>query len=290
MKSIQSLAILLASILGLIHIPAVHAAPSLAATHIKRQVEVLGSDFTRATCELGFWSDADRKGEGRRKYPLGAFADFESDETREKDNACVNVKDWGFPIYVERVLGFALTGRCECDFFQNENCDKPLFSAFNREDSRLDNHKKTDGPAGIRSDQMKSYKCRFKIMTTDTENPFIGGTMQLESFGLDAYISDAPVLSNGDFQDGQTECKPIPESFQTANIHTKGITCRFYEDDSCHNRLEEIGNAGVTTVYWTGVPKLLGSYRCYAPWGIAWEPITREKLQEAIDRIRSPQA
>ncbi|KAF3919694.1 hypothetical protein ABW20_dc0106164 [Dactylellina cionopaga] len=171
--------------------------------------------------------------------------------------------------WANSISAFRVSGYCECEFFDSQNCENSLFKAFNRVDSDLASH-------GPHNDRIESIMCRwekhpeyFNYCRLDFEDEDKNKHWKHDVLfgGTDAF----------DTQTGYSPCRnlrtydgnvadPNPVKLKIIEVH--GCTCSFYTSDNCSG--DEIfwaGNAGSVKREEKNNNDVR-SYRCFLPWGI----------------------
>ncbi|KAK6505578.1 hypothetical protein TWF481_007471 [Arthrobotrys musiformis] len=174
------------------------------------------------------------------------------------------------------IIGFLVTGYCECEFFGDTECQNSLFSAFNRQDLSL----KNNGP----HDRLtRSVRCK----STDHIDQFVSGSIYLSGG-----TTEIPNPGKGDITWGiefQTkitrdqlyvDCIPLPKTFVIKYLSINGVTCEFFKEKHCQDRRFRAGHGGKyenkygnlkRTVTSSGL-NYVNSIKCYPPYGIMWKP------------------
>ncbi|EPS36775.1 hypothetical protein H072_9591 [Dactylellina haptotyla CBS 200.50] len=243
------------------------------------------------SCKLGLWQHGtrDSKGAAWEGYPLGKGVKDGGPEPRDPtlNNRCFNLKDLHENL-PGQLSSFMLTGWCECEFFDQENCPQEAtrFSAFNREDAALWTKSKEHGQDDNR---IRSIKCWY----TQRQDLFQWGSVRfVEEGGPDAPYRDVASLSEEQRLLRKSYMHTItPENIGFCQVLNgkllpspvkyviNGCSCQFFRGrERLGPRLTYTGNAGRTAYDWETAwgTKLFSyvftgiSFRCCYPWGIAW--------------------
>ncbi|KAK6336347.1 hypothetical protein TWF696_001908 [Orbilia brochopaga] len=240
--------------------------------------------FYEPTCTLGMWSDSFRDGYGKELWSfdtklwkwwirnMGQWEGFPFGDGFPP-NTCVKTKDLNDRLD-NSITQYRLAGYCECEFFDNDNCEGHLFNAFNRDDMQL----RTNGPD---NDRISSFKC----WPTDHYDSFVNGHVELfyqDSLGTAVQIEKKDFQQIDQFGFGtiwRTTCYNLPEGNTLRKYVVTGVTCQFYDNIGCWGAGRPIdyvtrtGHAGVDSLGGLGDPPYaLKSFFCMLPFGIAFEP------------------
>ncbi|KAJ6257701.1 hypothetical protein Dda_7489 [Drechslerella dactyloides] len=230
--------------------------------------------FYEPACSLGLWSERLRN-DDMRKYGWKQDAQWEGHPFGDNfpPDQCVNVKDLQSNLD-NSITAYRVTGYCECTFFDKQDCDGPLFAAFNREDGALDKN-------GPDNDRISSFKCSPRngydvFQEGQVKLSYYGGT------GLDVNITKNDIALWKEEPYGElvgishTVCYNMPEGFKLSTYWLRGVTCRFYKSSGCprEDMTSQVGNAGVQG--WRRYLERLSltrsfepkSFRCFLPFGI----------------------
>lgn len=233
--------------------------------------------FTGPECKLGIWQN------GVNNYP-GPFqrvGDYFLPWNKEHDPAntrphyvcrpfayvksgeCFTLKD----DITNQGSSFTLTGYCECEFFDDNNCEVGLFKAFNRADHSL----KTNGP---HNDMISSVKC----YETKQLERFEMGTLVFYGRNGRAIARDAidPKMPGWNALGGFSGCRVFAPEVEAAGgpwkVKINGVSCMFFDNYDCQQpAMFWEGSAGLAER--DNAPGLDGkikSYRCFVPWGIGF--------------------
>ncbi|TGJ66908.1 hypothetical protein EYR41_008498 [Orbilia oligospora] len=107
-------------------------------------------NFYQKECEVGMFDNGPGDDFGWSGQPLsgGHF----------QEGACLKVNDLK-PGLGNKISAYIVTGYCECEFFDDSDCQTGLFSAFNRADSSL----KSNGP---HDNMIESFRCCTDLQFT----------------------------------------------------------------------------------------------------------------------------
>ncbi|KAK6335939.1 hypothetical protein TWF730_003315 [Orbilia blumenaviensis] len=243
------------------------------------------------TCVLSLFASARGNREDEERWvgwPLGSTKiGFKG------ENRCTNFKDLNNKL-PNRVSSYQVTGYCECEFYDKENCEDSKFRAFNREDDSLRNNGNND--------LLESYKCwtemhldlftscvvyygprdlwgeispQLGFLKSKAEDVKLSLPYVMNNIGRDGI---SPPDSNG--RSDRYNCFKIDRSADPVeSILVKGCTCEFFLDENCTARLEdsiagffEIGNAGWDMRRASRDFRIINSYSCRPPYGVNWHP------------------
>ncbi|KAK6504267.1 hypothetical protein TWF506_002469 [Arthrobotrys conoides] len=219
-------------------------------------------------------------------WPLG------NDTYRYKgDNKCQNFKPLN-KMLPNRVSSYQVTGYCECEFFDNENCEDGKFSAFNRADDSLKLHGNND--------LLESYRCwkEMHLKKGVTCLLFYGpaglrgrlgekmgrSTLDGEDISMDDGYVMATIQRDMMFLNGpesELKCYTMRPGVLVESIVVRGCSCVFYLDDNCTMPLSNslTGKYGIGNAGWDSKAAIgdldktsfgsLRSYTCAPPYGIS---------------------
>ncbi|KAF3151012.1 hypothetical protein TWF594_008228 [Orbilia oligospora] len=211
------------------------------------------------------------------------------------ENKCQNFKDLHKSL-PNQVSSYSVTGYCECEFFDDENCQNTKFRAFNRADDTLKEHGNND--------LLESYKCWKEMHISNSVTCFVfygpqGLRGRLAEKINKSHLDGADISRIGDgyvmatlpnsrmFVDGPgsaLKCYRMEPNILVESIVVRGCSCVFYLDDDCSMPLSNsftgkygIGNAGWDSKAVVGDLdrasfNSLRSFTCAPPYGINWHP------------------
>ncbi|EPS36763.1 hypothetical protein H072_9590 [Dactylellina haptotyla CBS 200.50] len=251
---------------------------------------VVGARYNTRSCKLGLWVNGprNRKGAGWEGYPLG-YWDGEGWQPGNYpdpalNRACVKLTDL-HPEFIlannptrPQLSSYLMTGYCECEFFETEDCTPPArFSVFNREDSALWKNGQDDN-------RILSMRCWY----TDHWDLFVSGSVRFVEAELGPLVDGIrqPIISNNHRpsilvnigRPDLGQCKQFDRTGQVlpSKIVINGCTCAFWSNPDCsHGSSFIFGTSGrekrefAPDYAFNGAE--IASYRCWPPWGIAWE-------------------
>ncbi|EGX49245.1 hypothetical protein AOL_s00078g278 [Orbilia oligospora ATCC 24927] len=216
-------------------------------------------NFYQKECEVGMFDNGPGDDFGWSGQPLsgGHF----------QEGTCLKVNDLK-PGLGNKISAYVVTGYCECEFFDDSDCQTGLFSAFNRADSSL----KSNGP---HDNMIESIRCKKR----DHIDDFVSGSIHFEGGEVRGAYNRGSKVSvrewNFEVRKEQlyTDCVPVPDVFPIRYYKINGVTCDFFERAGCTNLQFTAGHAGkVDKKYSTEAPKYLRSFKCYPPYGVMWDP------------------
>ncbi|KAK6525387.1 hypothetical protein TWF694_005526 [Orbilia ellipsospora] len=235
--------------------------------------------FHGPSCQLGLWEGTTRQPlhpswEG---YPLGitppSSITLVLDPTL--NNACTNIKDLN-PSLISAVSSFAVSGYCQCSFYDTENCSPPSFrfSAFNRQDNNL-----ATSPGG-NDNRLVSFSCFY----TRREDLFQSCRVALYGIAvppLSAFVVQSVnkqdlTIPKSDLDSGACIAVDLGgdgEDF-THKVLVSGCSCAFYTATDCGSGLiQAFGNSGTVendggsdAVF--GGKARVASFRCFYPFDV----------------------
>ncbi|KAF3086460.1 hypothetical protein TWF102_011058 [Orbilia oligospora] len=236
--------------------------------------------FTGPECKVGIWKRGmnNELGPGDMKtlkvikwvvpeapytacYPFGI----------QEPGSCINLS---FP---NDASSFIVTGYCECEFFDHDNCEGGLFKAFNRADGSL----KTNGP---HNDMINSYRC----YETKQLDRWQGGQVKFYAggkHGRDMVIDEIlPTMPEWNALGGFSGCRVMPPEVEEAGgvqkVKLNGVSCMFFDNWGCkHPAMFWEGSMGRIERS-SGLDGKVRSYRCFAPWGIGYHRRDDGRLPE----------
>ncbi|KAK6504194.1 hypothetical protein TWF506_002400 [Arthrobotrys conoides] len=214
--------------------------------------------FYQKECELGMF-DTLPGSNGWLGQPLGE-RDFQP-------GACLKIDDLRQGLG-NKISAYAVTGYCECEFFDDDSCHIGLFSAFNRADLSL----RSNGP---HDNMIESVRCK----KTDHIDNFVSGSIYFQGGSVRGpYNSGEKAFTtelNLEIKKEQlyTDCIPISGGFPIRYYRINGVTCDFFGGASCTDFKFTAGHGGkADKKYPTNSPEYLKSFKCYPPYGIMWYP------------------
>ncbi|KAK6532862.1 hypothetical protein TWF281_007035 [Arthrobotrys megalospora] len=259
--------------------------------------------YNSRTCYLGFSTKSRRLTTNPNGvwegYPIGSYLTGDP----LPNNRCYSVESLG-STFVKSISQFALSGYCECRFFEDTECQIGLLEAFNTYQPDLSNPRwENDGAKRSYDDTFGSFSCRWANRLDSFEscqvsmNNGVGKNNRKIWVGLldgSGYQEQVETFTKADmegFQDinnekvnGVSACREVKPGLKIRGWEISGCTCEFFDAENC----------GGTKIYHRGVPgkdsgSLEGdedpearSFRCWVPYGIAWGP-EREDSLIAID-------
>ncbi|KAK6532921.1 hypothetical protein TWF281_007093 [Arthrobotrys megalospora] len=230
--------------------------------------------FTGPECKIGIWTNGinNERSPGDRvtgnvldlflpapARPYQACFPFRQRPSGECFNVDDNLKN--------QVSSFIVTGYCECEFFDDDNCQNTMFSAFNRADASL----KTNGPHNDRVNSMKCWESkqleRFQMGTLTFYRPGKHG----REIARDTIDPAAPEWNDvGGFSGCRVLAPEIEANGGPHKVKINGVSCMFFDNYECRQ----------PAMFWEGSAGLafrdskldgkVKSYRCFAPWGIGY--------------------
>ncbi|EPS38559.1 hypothetical protein H072_7659 [Dactylellina haptotyla CBS 200.50] len=244
-------------------------------------------------CFMGLYDYMDRDpniSENWEGQPLGTnAAEKEFYNNRCMNTHCLTIKVAGCDLLSNSITSFIVTGWCECEFFDNPNCDGHLFSAYNREDGAIFKH-------GDDDNRIESFRC-WETNYLDKFIPcrvmFSNGGEQYSYLNVDDGVMDTPfvdvIIRKGDLEPngGVTDCRKIePGEIKLRSYKINGCSCEWFRGDKCEgDPIYGAGSSGMEKLFEVGAGwgEAVGSYKCYTPYGIPWvarddmdEPYTKE--------------
>ncbi|KAK6342885.1 hypothetical protein TWF718_008265 [Orbilia javanica] len=238
--------------------------------------------FTGPECKLGVWTRGfnNNMGPTDRKFKdilIGYWGARPASYTAcypfgiKEPGACINL---GFP---DQASSFVVTGYCECEFFDHDNCEGGLFKAFNRADGSL----KTNGPD---NDRINSVRC----VPTKQLDRWQGGQVKFYAagkYGRDMVIDEIlPTMPEWNALGGFSGCRVMPPEVEAAGgvhkVKINGVSCMFFDNWGCkHPAMFWEGSMGRVERN-SGLDGQVRSYRCFAPWGIGYHRRDDGRLPE----------
>ncbi|KAK6342870.1 hypothetical protein TWF718_008251 [Orbilia javanica] len=211
--------------------------------------------FYQKECELGMCDNSGGPGcWSGRPFSGGVYP-----------GSCLKVDDLQ-PSLGNKISAYVVAGYCECEFFDDSNCQTGLFTAFNREDLSL----KSNGP---HDNIIESVRCR----RTDHIDEFVSGKIQF-------YMNKPRGIYNAGGGDGvsewsfevkrehlYTDCIPAALGRLVASYKINGVTCDFFGDEGCTDFKFTAGHGGKYEKKFKSAMGLR-SFKCYPPYGIMWNP------------------
>ncbi|KAF3917224.1 hypothetical protein ABW20_dc0109341 [Dactylellina cionopaga] len=241
--------------------------------------------FYNYTCQLGLYQNGMRNSKGARweGYPLGdptgnpmgyllGYPDHGFQIDPLLNNHCVNLKDLN-PNLPGQLSSFQLTGWCECEFFENEDClpESTRFSAYNRGDGSLWEH-------GPDDNRIRSYKCWYTkhrklfkdcmVRVTASNDLHTGPDKRRKMPDYHALRMDAGKLE---------KCNAVHtrDGFDAEELVISGCSCNLYETDNCEISIEMRGDSGDTRIDLQAGKyrdRPFKSYMCFYPFGMETSP------------------
>ncbi|KAF3917251.1 hypothetical protein AA313_de0201402 [Arthrobotrys entomopaga] len=240
-----------------------------------------GSYYTGRVCQLGLFQNINYGGgQPWTGFPLGLdYGNGTPYPIFGLNNQCWNLGDITDDIDLA-TSSYKASGWCECSFFSVPGCNPNSFrfSAFNRADSRLDEH-------GPDNDQIRSFRCQYMRH----EELFNNGTILWGGpEGKFDWLSSKNETSPDAFSaagwrrawkritftpDMMDKCQPALETNAYARkVVINGMTCRFFTNPTCSG--DEVivgGNTGRVEWNYKDQPVWcadIKSYSCSYPAGI----------------------
>ncbi|KAK6505591.1 hypothetical protein TWF481_007483 [Arthrobotrys musiformis] len=179
--------------------------------------------------------------------------------------------------FKNKISSYVVTGYCECEFFDDDDCQGSLFKAFNRADASL----KTNGP---HNDRINSVRC----VETKQQDQWQGGQVKFYAagkHGRDMVIDEIlPTMPEWNQLGGFSGCRVMPPEVEAAGgvqkVKINGVSCMFFDNYECrHPAMFWEGSMGRVERS-SGLDGKVKSYRCFVPWGIGYHRRDDGRLPE----------